>query len=212
MRPILLLAFIVFAYLGYLAFISKRDAPLKVLKGAGDSVTTIVLFRHGEKPSSGLGSLDCQGLNRAKVLSGVLESKFMNKPYYLIASNPAGKVFENGTSFNYIRPLITIAPMAIKNGLSVNTEINYDEVQKLHDKLMNPVYSNSTVFVAWEHKKLVEVARMLMSTYKNSEQIPDWIESDFDSLYVLKITRAGQAGKIEFSVEQEGLNGQSSEC
>lgn len=34
--------------------------------------TTIVIIRHGEKPSAGLGQLSCQGLNRALALPQVL--------------------------------------------------------------------------------------------------------------------------------------------
>ena len=42
---------------------------------------TIVFFRHGEKPSAGLGQLTCQGLNRALALPDVLIGKF-GKPDY----------------------------------------------------------------------------------------------------------------------------------
>ena len=37
---------------------------------------TIVLLRHGEKPSAGLGQLTCQGLNRSLALPDVLLAKF----------------------------------------------------------------------------------------------------------------------------------------
>src|SRR5450631_116113 len=38
--------------------------------------TTLVMFRHGEKPALGLGQLSCQGLNRALALPDVLVSQF----------------------------------------------------------------------------------------------------------------------------------------
>lgn len=219
MRPVLLLTFAVFSYLIFLTLSSYSihpiDLPVKssALKGANDSVTTIVMFRHGEKPKNGLGSLDCQGLHRSLALPQILQTKFEHKPYYLLAPNPSGKIFEHGSSYSYIRPLQTISPMAIKNELPIDTEINFDDVKTLHDKLNNPIYSNATVFVAWEHKKLVEVARMLMATYKNtSTEVPNWADTDFDSLYVFKITRVSGGGKIEFSVDTEGLNGQSATC
>ena len=52
---------------------------------------TIVFFRHGEKPSGGLGQLTCQGLNRALALPDVLLAKFRT-PHYLYAPNPAAKI------------------------------------------------------------------------------------------------------------------------
>src|SRR5262245_15594831 len=81
---------------------------------------TIVFFRHGEKPASGLGQLTCQGLNRALALPDVLNAKF-GTPDFLYAPNPAVKIADPAGSFFYVRPLATIEPTAIRFGLSVNT-------------------------------------------------------------------------------------------
>src|SRR4026208_70467 len=80
---------------------------------------TIVFFRHGEKPSAGLGQLTCQGLNRALALPDVLIGRF-GTPHYLYAPNPATKISDPGGSFYYVRPLATIEPTAIRAGRSVN--------------------------------------------------------------------------------------------
>jgi hypothetical protein len=53
-----------------------------------DDIETIVVVRHGEKPSAGLGQLDCQGLNRALALPAVIAETF-GRPSAVFAPNPA---------------------------------------------------------------------------------------------------------------------------
>jgi hypothetical protein len=65
---------------------------------------TIVFFRHGEKPSGGLGQLTCQGLNRALALPEVLISKF-GKAKWAYAPNPAVTISDPAGTFFYVRPL-----------------------------------------------------------------------------------------------------------
>lgn len=187
--------------------------PLK-LRSTDNNVLTVVMLRHGEKPALGLGNLTCQGLNRAVALPSVLFQKF-GKPHYIFAPNPNGKIYEGGSSFDYIRPLVTIAPTAIKNELSVNTTYAYDEYENLNNKLKNAAYANATVFIAWEHTKLAELAKLLMKTYKGSpNKIPEWRDDDYDTLFVFKIERPlnSPIGRITFTVDSEGLNGMGSEC
>lgn len=210
----LLIYALIFGILGYSLYkYLYPTTPLK-LHQTGNNILTVVLLRHGEKPNMGLGNLDCQGLNRAVALPSVLFQKF-GKPHYIFAPNPNVKIYEGGLSFNYIRPLITIAPTAIKNELSVDTTYAYDEYENLNNKLKNAAYANSTVFIAWEHAKLVELAKLLMKTYKgNPNKIPDWSDNDYDTLFVFKIERPlnSPTGRITFTVDSEGLNGMSSEC
>ena len=110
---------------------------------------TIVFFRHGEKPSGGLGQLTCQGLNRALALPSVLIGRF-GTPAYLYAPNPAVKMSDPGGSFFYVRPLATIEPTAIRAGRSVNTGYGYNDVVGLQKVLVNSSKANSTIFVSWE--------------------------------------------------------------
>lgn len=199
----------------YFTILKYFEKPkLKLLKGAGDHVMTVVLFRHGEKPNLGLGNLNCRGFNRSKLLPAILKAKFHDKnPNYVFAPNPTGKIYEGGSSFNYIRPLLTMAPIAISSEISVNTEYNFDDIVGLNNKLKNPVYADSLIYIAWEHKKIEELAKLLMSTYNGDpSEIPPWMDNDYDTIFIFKITRAGQAGKIEFTIDHEGLNGMSDSC
>src|SRR4051812_18692245 len=134
---------------------------------------TIVFFRHGEKPASGLGQLTCQGLNRALRLPGVLTSIY-GKPSYLYAPNPTVKIDDPAGSFYYIRPLATIEPIAIRFGVSVNTKYGYNEIAGLQSLLITSSKASSTIFVAWEHTYLVNTVQSIMNAYGGGYPVPAW--------------------------------------
>ena len=126
---------------------------------------TIVFFRHGEKPSGGLGQLTCQGLNRALALPDVLLPKF-GTPDYLYAPNPAVKMSDPAGSFFYGRPLATIEPVAIRAGRSVNTNYGYNDITGLRNILVRSTKTNATIFVSWEHAYLVKIVQSIMNAYR----------------------------------------------
>ncbi len=170
---------------------------------------TLVMFRHAEKPPQGLGQLNCQGLNRALALPNVLLPRF-GRPDALFAPNPglAGK--EHGQAYNYIRPLATIEPTAIRVGLPVNTQWGVADLAPLEDELLNPHRSGQILFVAWEHTLLVRLARDILTRRgADAAAVPAWDSDDFDSIYVIDVPTAGKAS---FHIEHEGLNGQSLLC
>jgi hypothetical protein len=173
---------------------------------------TIVFLRHGEKPPEGLGQLDCQGLNRALALPRVLISRY-GKADFIFAPNPAQQSKDHGQHYNYVRPLATIEPTAIAMGRPVDASIGFKDIDKLDSALPSGPYRSAVVFVAWEHVKLVEAARLLVQRLGGDPKIvPDWPESDFDSLYVLTLTWTGDRAAISFAHHQEGLNGRSTSC
>lgn len=169
---------------------------------------TIVIVRHGEKPSNGLGQLSCQGLNRSLKLPNVLESKF-GKPDAIFAPNPSKQKADRGVMYDYIRPLATIEPTAIKLGMPVNTQIGFDETDKVASILMDKKFQDSTVFVAWEHHLAVNIAKKLTAR-EPSIKVPDWANDDFDSIYVIKIGQMGK--KVTFTKDSQNLNNQPKEC
>ena len=179
---------------------------------AQPSKETIVFMRHGEKPAAGLGQLDCQGLNRALGLTWVLISRY-GEAGFVFAPDPSKQIEDHGKRYNYVRPLATIEPTAIKLGRPVDTRFGYRDVEALQRELLQPTYRDALVFVAWEHRMLVEAVRGLIAKGGGDPlSVPDWSESDFDSLYVLTLTR--QEGKLSatFSRQQQGLNGRATSC
>ena len=89
---------------------------------------TIVFLRHGEKPEKGLGQLSCQGLNRALAIPDVLLDKF-GTPGAIFAPNPSFRKSDHGIDYDYIRPLATIEPTAIRVGLPVNVQFSFNDIQ-----------------------------------------------------------------------------------
>jgi hypothetical protein len=172
----------------------------------------IVLMRHGEKPALGLGQLNCQGLNRALALPAVLREKF-GKPDFVFASDPHDKKPDDGGVFNYVRPLLTIAPTAIQAGLPIDSSFGFEDIAGLQRELAAPRYAKALVFVAWEHKKIEDLARaMLAANGGDAQQVPHWRGKDFDSLYVVSVRRDASGSSASFRLERQGLDGQNVAC
>ena len=176
-------------------------------------VETIVFIRHGEKPKEEIGQINCQGLNRSLKLKKALTTKF-GTPNFIFAPNPSKKVEKLGKSHYYIRPLATIEPTAIELNLPVNTEYGYQEVSGVSNELLDTKYENSLIFIAWEHKKLVDIAQEIYSRAEGKKmEIPQWDSADFDSIYILKITTDEKNKKTAvFSQDKQGLNELSPVC
>jgi hypothetical protein len=171
---------------------------------------TIVFFRHGEKPSGGLGQLTCQGLNRAVALPDVLLAKY-GKPTHLYAPNPNVKVPDAAGSFWYVRPLATIEPTAIRAGMPVRTGYGYNDIASLEATLITPAKADATVFVAWEHIYLQKVVQNIMNHYGGGTTVPAWNSADYDTLFVVRVEYVGTIS-ARFEKDREGLNGQPTTC
>lgn len=171
---------------------------------------TIVIVRHGEKPAQGLGQLSCQGLNRSLALAPVLLSRY-GKPTAIYAPNPAVKKNDKGVPYAYIRPLATIEPLAIRVGLPVNVDWGMAEINPLAEALL--ARTEGTQVVAWEHHLAEKLAKQLIGTLGgNPAEVPDWGDTDFDSVYVVRITGNDKNRRVTFTHENEGLNGLPDSC
>jgi hypothetical protein len=179
---------------------------------AASQQETIVFVRHGEKPPEGLGQINCRGLNRALALPQVL-TRLYGKPDFIFAPDPHQRVRDNGRDYNYIRPLATIEPTAIRLGLPVRTEFGYRQIAGLQRELTGSRYKNALIFVAWEHWLLVKLVRNLVtSAGGDASAVPDWSGSDFDSIYVLRFTRDGNKAGVTFTHDSEGLDNRATTC
>jgi hypothetical protein len=203
---------------------------------------TIVFVRHGEKPGKlsqcektddsektgdstpGLGQLTCQGLNRALKLPAVIGAKF-GKPDAIFAPNPAVQKDDDdkGGLYDYVRPLATIEPTAIRYQLPVNTQIGFSQVEDLIAALRNRDYHNKVVVVAWEHKIINEVECKLLTDEncnwerdKNSDKwagkVKKWKGCDFDRMDVIKIDWSKAKPEVTFAQDKEGLDNQPATC
>jgi hypothetical protein len=176
------------------------------------TVQTLVFIRHAEKPAAGLGQLNCQGLNRALALPAVLLAKF-GKPDFVFASDPHEKKPDNGQPYNYVRPLLTVAPTAVQLGLPINASFGFDDIEGLQGELLGTKYQNALTLVAWEHKKLEDVVKALLKQLGgDASAVPHWRGSDFDSIYVVKVERREGRVSATFALERQQLNGQAAAC
>jgi hypothetical protein len=178
------------------------------------TLETIILIRHGEKPlDKEIGQLNCKGLNRSLKLPKVLVSKF-GKPDYIFAPNPSDQIGKKDQKYSYNRPLATIEPTAIQLGMPVNAQFGFNSINEVSNEFLSSKYKNSVIFVSWEHNKLLKIVQDIYSKDKNnsSDNIPDWPSSDYDSIYILKISRENNSTKITFSQDKEELNEQSETC
>lgn len=172
--------------------------------------STIVIVRHAEKPAQGLGQLSCKGLNRALALPSVLITKY-GTPDVIYAPNPAIKKTDRGVPYPYIRPLATIEPLAIRAALPINIDWGMEDIPQLAAALL--AQSNGTQVVAWEHHLAEKLAVTLMVTLgSNPQTVPAWEDTDFDSIYVLRISGQGKNRQVTFAHENEELNELSDEC
>jgi hypothetical protein len=171
---------------------------------------TIVAIRYGEKPAGGLGNLNCKGLRRALALPDVLLSKY-GKPDFIFAPNPSER--SDRGDFNYIRPLITIEPTAIRCELPVNTEFGYTQIDDLAIELRKVDYQHALIFIAWEHGELDRLAKLLVAWYGGDPSlVPYWSDRDYDTIFVLRIFRQDGRNSLVFSIDHEALNSLSDSC
>jgi hypothetical protein len=198
-----------------IAFFLVSAGSLAVSAGVAASEPAqeiLVMIRHAEKPEDGLGQLNCQGLNRSLALPKVLTAKF-GKPNFIFAPNPQQQTNDKGLLYDYIRPLATIEPTAIQLGLPVNTQFGFRDVDNLRQELTQTKYEGALVFVAWEHSLLVKVVKDLVAQGGGDpSQVPEWGHDDFDSIYVVKLTRVDGRFSVSFTRDKEGLDNRSPNC
>jgi hypothetical protein len=168
---------------------------------------TIVAIRHAEKPPTSLGQLTCRGLNRALALPKVLIPRY-GKPNRIYAPDPGTRVGQLGNlSYSYVRPLMTIEPIAIQLEMPVNALIGFKNVGQLRKELVDPENANSVIYLAWEHVYLNTFAKRLLKAYgKDPSLVPDWSNEDYDRIYVFRIKDVDGKKDLTFSVESQGLN------
>ena len=122
------------------------------------------------------------------------------------------KVNDAAGSFYYVRPLATIEPTAIRLGMPVNAQYGYTDIAALQTELTSTAYASATVFVSWEHLKLQELVQNLMNAYGSGVIVPAWPSTDYDSIYVVRLTNSGGTITAQFEHDFEGLDGLPTTC
>jgi hypothetical protein len=195
-----------------------RLALVLLFLGAGlsaraDQTERIVLLRHGEKPAQGLGQLTCKGLNRALLLPDFLTKEFPH-PDAIFAPDPSAKACElhgDGQCYDYVRPLTTIEPTAVRLGMPVDTQIGYTDIGRLADTLLDARYHAATIYVTWEHLEIVRFTELVLRRLGSSAAVPDWTNSDYDTIFELVVSWK-EPPTVKLSVHRETLGEISDSC
>src|SRR6185436_19258255 len=128
------------------------------------------------------------------------------------APNPTVKIADPAGSFYYVRPLAALEPVAIRAGISVNTNYGYNNVSGLQSVLINAAKASAIVFVPWEHTYLVKIVQSIMNAYGGGAAVPAWVPGDYDRLYVVHVTYTASGIHAWFELDRQGLNGQPTTC
>ncbi|GFM60102.1 hypothetical protein [Pseudomonas capsici] len=176
---------------------------------------TLVFLRHAEKPSMGLGQLNCQGLNRAIDLSELLPRTY-GKADFIFAANPSRHVEEGegDLSYSYLRPLMTVGPSAIKLGLPVNIDFGANDTGALADELMHDKYHNATIYTAWSHGYLPELINKVAQEASGQKMklVDDWTGDDFDSVLVITLKWVNGKATLDYENHKQGLDNGTISC
>ncbi|HEX8589113.1 MAG TPA: hypothetical protein VF672_14270 [Pseudomonas sp.] len=182
---------------------------------AKNGTQTLVFLRHAEKPETGLGQLNCQGLNRAIDLSTVLPNTF-GKADFIFAANPSRHVEEgeHDHSYSYLRPLMTVGPSAIKLGLPVNIDFAANDTGDLADELMRDKYHDATIYTAWSHGYLPELINKVAeeASGEKVKLVNDWVAEDFDSVLVLTLKWNDGKATLQYENYKQNLDGGAVGC
>ncbi len=200
---------------------STACVPLAALMLAGAQMAafakptreTILFVRHAEKAPAGLGQLSCKGLNRALALPGVIARRY-GRPDAIFAPNPAEQKPDGTGSFDYVRPLATVEPAAIRFALPVHADFGFTATDRLRAALLDPSLRDALVLVAWEHHQLNDlVPAMVKALGGDPTPVTAWIGADFDTIWKVTIERDGErTTHVDFRREEEGLQGQPDTC
>jgi hypothetical protein len=188
-------------------------AIMPTVARAKPSRETILFVRHAEKAPNGLGQLSCKGLNRALALPGVIGGRY-GRPDAVFAPNPAQQKPDGGGTFDYVRPLATVEPTAIRFGLPIHADFGYREIDKLRQALLDPTLADATILVGWEHHQLNDlVPAMVKALGGDPTPVSAWPGEDFDTIWKVTILRdEARVTHVEFIREAEGLQGQLDTC
>ena len=115
--------------------------------------------------------------------------------------------------YDYVRPLATVEPTAIFFTLPVDTSFGFSDIIDLQAALEKRLTArrDTLILIAWEHKQIEALVKGLLDAHGGDPAVvPKWHGSDFDSIYVVTISKNG--GAASFALKREGLDGQPTSC
>ncbi|MGI9282613.1 MAG: hypothetical protein ACR2PX_23705 [Endozoicomonas sp.] len=153
-------------------------------------------------------------MNRSLMLPDLLLEKYP-KPDFLFAPKPSDRVYErhgDQKHYDYIRPLATIEPTAVRLGLPVNVEFGYKKVRALATEVTKTKYHHSTLYIVWEHTEILRFVKELQKQFGNRYLLQDWGNEEYNRVLVVKINWDQQPPDMELKEQELSINNLSDRC
>ena len=153
----------------------------------------VIIIRHADKllTKNKAPTLNAKGYIRAIKFASYYIKNFP-KPDYLFAKNPLD---ERGAPGSF-RELQTLAPLAniiaeqnMQQFVTIYHPYIGSDYQLFADLLLNDkTYNKKIILVCWNHMFIPKLARALGV----DEEMPEWSNNDFDTVYVLNFNQEGR--------------------
>ena len=174
-----------------------------VIPANSNTNQTVYLIRHAEAHPTDTfenGNYVGAGQWRALALPDALRGKIDPDQVYSI--DPAQSFSEDGYSFSYVRPSLTVLPYAIANNLPYYLVASFyigaaadPSVAKATSDFFftGGDFSNQTLLVAWEHEHFPPLITALLESYGGSVPVPtlSWPQSDYDTIWTVTLDAQG---------------------
>ena len=177
---------------------------------------TLLMIRHGEKPSNGDQGVDEQGnanqdglIPKGWARAGALVTLFAPNSTTLNSTLPSpGALVTPKYSRLVHRPYLTLLPLSQRLGVPIQSEHAVDaEPREIVSSLL--AMETVAVIVCWEHAHLVKIVGAVASTVPvaNRGEVPSsWPDNRFDVIWRFDLNE--QAGEWTFSsLDQQLLAG-----
>lgn len=177
---------------------------------------TVYFVRHVEAhPNSAFenGNFVCQGVWRAIGANDILRKLMGGAPHNILTTNPVNLIACPGPC-SYIRPALTISPLAIQNDQSLMLAgFQWNDAPTLAASLFtrNTPYSSAAfdgalTLVAWEHEHIALAVQYLIAVLYDApaslSRLPAWSFTDYDTVWKLETDARGD---LTFSNTCEGI-------
>ena len=153
----------------------------------------IILIRHAEKPLGEKSEdLSEKGFQRAQALIKILEvhpelARNGNPDFLFAAKYVAGDSSR--------RSIQTLEPMAQQLNLQINTGFSKDDFETLaREILLNPIYNQKSILIAWTHSYIPKLAMALGSAPQKK-----WDSEVFDRIWWIQFDPHGRASSVDLA-------------
>jgi hypothetical protein len=197
----------------FIAPCSATPFHIQVTGGSGGAVIpkgintneTVYLIRHAEAhPVANWDDGNCiaAGQWRALLLPQALQGKIHSTQVYSIdpAVGIPGGLIDGVITSSYVRPSLTVEPYAIASNLPFKLAASVAVLAQNPPQLSTyasdffftqGTFSNQTLLVAWEHKRIPTTVNALLASFGSSQVAPNWLSDDYDTIWTVRLDSQG---------------------